>query len=51
MVTDSLVNAHVMRNYTSRSPRLLAKIRLLRALCEENGIRLSTCYLPSVLNC
>jgi ribonuclease HI len=51
LVTDSPVTAHVVRNYTSRSPRLLAKLRTLRALCEEHGVTLSTRHLPSVLNC
>ena len=51
LVTDSLVTVHVVRNFTSRSPRLLAKLRRLRALCEANGITLSTRHLPSVLNC
>lgn len=51
LVTDSLVTAHVVRNYTSRSPRLLANLSLLRGLCEQIGISLSTRHLPSVLNC
>lgn len=51
LVTDSLVTMHIVRNYTSRSPRLLAKLRRLRALCEAHGITLSTRHLPSVLNC
>lgn len=51
LVTDSLVTAHIVRNMTSRSPRLLAKLRVLRSLCERHGITISTRHLPSVLNC
>jgi ribonuclease HI len=51
MVTDSLVTAHVVRNNTSRSPRILTKQRMLRNLCEEQGVTLSSRHLPSVLNC
>lgn len=51
LVTDSLDTAHIVPNLTSRSPRLLHKLRRLRSLCEENGVTLSTRHLPSVLNC
>lgn len=51
LISDSLVTTHVVRNLTSRSPRLLRKLRQLRDLCEQHGVRLSTRHLPSVLNC
>jgi hypothetical protein len=44
------VIVHIVRNWTSRSPRLMAHLRKLRALCEARGIKLSTRHLPSVLN-
>jgi hypothetical protein len=50
LVSDSRVPVHIVRNWTSRSPRLLAHLRTLRALCEAGGITLSTRHLPSVLN-
>jgi ribonuclease HI len=48
--SDSRVTVHIVRNWTSRSPRLLAHLRNLRALCEARGVTLSTRHLPSVLN-
>jgi hypothetical protein len=50
LVSDSRVTGHIVRNWTSRSPRLLAHLRTLRALCKTRGIILSTRLLPSVLN-
>jgi ribonuclease HI len=50
LVSDSLVTVHIVRNWTSRSPRLLAHLRNLRTLCEARGVTLSTRRLPSVLN-
>jgi ribonuclease HI len=50
LVSDSRVTVHIVRNWTSRSPRLLAHLRSLRALCESPGVTLSTRHLPSVLN-
>lgn len=50
LVTDSKVTEHIVRNYTSRSPRLLARLRQLRELCEANGVTVSTRHIPSVLN-
>jgi ribonuclease HI len=50
LVSDSLATVHVVRNWTSRSPRLLAHLRTLHALCETHGVTLSTRHLPSVLN-
>jgi ribonuclease HI len=50
LVSDSQVTVHIVRNWTSRSPRLLAHLRTLRELCETRGITLSTRHLPSVLN-
>ena len=50
LVSDSMVTVHIVRNLTTRSPRLLSKIRTLRALCEKQGITLSTRHLPSVVN-
>jgi hypothetical protein len=41
---------HIVRNWTSRAPRLLSHLRTLRALCESLGVTLSTRHLPSVLN-
>jgi hypothetical protein len=50
LVSDSRVTVHNVRNWTSRSPRLLENIRTLRALCKTRGITISTRHLPSVLN-
>jgi hypothetical protein len=50
LVSVSRVTVHIGRNGTSRSPRLLANLRKLRALCEARGITLSPRHLPSVLN-
>jgi hypothetical protein len=50
LVSDSRVTFHIVRNMTSRSPRLLAHLRTLRALCETLGVTISTRHLPSVLN-
>ncbi len=50
LVSDSLVTVHIVRNWTSRAPRLLAHLRTLRALCETLGVTISTRHLPSVLN-
>jgi hypothetical protein len=50
LVSDSLVTVHIVRNMTSRAPRLLAHLRTLRALCETLGVTISTRHLPSVLN-
>lgn len=50
IVTDSMVTMHVVRNLTSRSPRLPARLRELRALCEREGVTISTRHIPSVLN-
>jgi hypothetical protein len=50
LVSDSRVTVHIVRNWTSRSPRLLGHLRTLRALCETHGVTLSTRHLPSALN-
>jgi ribonuclease HI len=50
LISDSLVTVHIVRNWTSRAPRLLAHLRTLRALCESLGVTISTRHLPSVLN-
>jgi hypothetical protein len=50
LVSDSRVTVHIVRNMTSRSPRLLAYLRTLHALCEMLGVTISTRNLPSVLN-
>ena len=50
LISESLVTVDVVANLTSRSPRLLRKLRTLHALCERQGITLSTRHLPSVLN-
>jgi ribonuclease HI len=50
LLSDSQVSLAVVRNWTSRSPRLMALLRILRRLCEENGISLGLQYIPSVLN-
>jgi ribonuclease HI len=50
LVSDSRVTVHIVRNWTSRSPRLLSHLRTLRALCEARCITLSTRHLHSVLN-
>lgn len=51
LVSDSQVTVHNTSNLTSRSPRLLVKLREPRNLFELHGVTLSTRYLPSVLNC
>jgi ribonuclease HI len=48
--SDSRVTVHIVRNWTSWSPLLLAHLRNLRALCDARSITLSTRHLPSVLN-
>jgi hypothetical protein len=50
LVSDSRVTVHIVRNWTSRSPRLMVHLRTLRALFEARGITLSRRHLPSVLN-
>lgn len=50
LVTDSQVTAHIVRNLTSRAPRLHHHLRTLRTLCEGHGVTISTRHLPSVLN-
>ncbi|CDF33979.1 unnamed protein product [Chondrus crispus] len=50
LVTDSKVTEFVVRNMTSCSPRLLARLRELRDLCKAEGVFLSTGHIPSVLN-
>jgi hypothetical protein len=37
-------------NWTSRSPRMMELLRILRKLCEDNGNSLGLQYIPSVLN-
>jgi hypothetical protein len=50
LISDSQVTLAVTKNWTSRSPRLMALLRILRQLCENNGISLGLQYIPSVLN-
>lgn len=50
IITDSKVTEFIVRNMTTRSPRILARLRELRALCETHGVTLSTRHIPSVLN-
>lgn len=50
IITESKVTEYIVRNMTSRSPRLLARLRELRTLCEKEGVSLSTRHLASVLN-
>jgi ribonuclease HI len=50
LLSDSQVALAVIRNWTCRSPRVMVLLRILRRLCEENGISLGPQYLPSVLN-
>ena len=50
LVTDSKVTEFVVRNMKSRSPRLLARVRELRQLCEDEGIIIFTRHIPPVLN-
>jgi hypothetical protein len=40
LLSDSQVSLAVVRNLTSRSPRIIDLLRILRLLCEENGISL-----------
>lgn len=51
LVLESMVTVHIVRNFTSRSPGILANLLLLRGLCEPNDITISTRHLPSVLHC
>ena len=50
IIKDSNVTEHIVRNLTSRSPRLLAQLRELQALCKAEGVTLSTRHIRSVLN-
>jgi hypothetical protein len=50
LISDSQVTLAVTKNWTSRSPRLMALLRILRQLCENNGISLGLQYLQSVVN-
>ena len=50
LVIDSKVTEFIVRNMTPRSPRLLARLRELRTLCEAEGVVISTRHIPSVLN-
>lgn len=50
IVTDSKVTEFIVPNLTSRSPLLLARLRELRALCEQEGIFVSTRHIPSAPN-
>jgi ribonuclease HI len=50
LLSDSQVSLAVVRNWTSRSPRLMDLLRILRRLCEENEISLGLQYILSVLN-
>jgi hypothetical protein len=47
---DSQVALAVTRNWTSKSPQIMALLYILRQLCEDNGISLGLQYLPSILN-
>jgi hypothetical protein len=50
LVSVSCVTVHVVRNWTSRSPRFLAHLLALHALGEACGITLPKRHHPSVLN-
>jgi len=50
LAMDSLVSVHVINNWTSRSPDLMALLRRLRALTEALGVSLATRHIPGVLN-
>jgi hypothetical protein len=50
LLSDSQVASAVIRNWTCRSPRVMVLLRILRRLCEENGISLGLQYTSSVLN-
>jgi hypothetical protein len=50
LVSDSQVALAVVKNWTSRSPKIMVLLRTLRGLCEKNGISLGLQYIPSVLN-
>jgi hypothetical protein len=50
LLSDSQVALAVISNWTCRSPRDMVLLRILRRLCEENGISLGLQYIPSVLN-
>jgi ribonuclease HI len=50
LLSDSQVSLAVVRNLTSRYPRLMALLRIIRRVREENGISLALQYIPSVRN-
>jgi hypothetical protein len=50
LLSDSQVALAVTRNWTCRSPRVMVLLRIMRRICEENGISLGLQYIPSVLN-
>jgi hypothetical protein len=49
-VSETMFTVHIKRNWTSRSPRLLALLCKPRALCVVRSIKVSTRHLPPVLN-
>lgn len=49
IVSDSAVAVFSIRNWTSRSSRIIALLRNLRYLCEQDGIKISTRHLPRML--
>jgi hypothetical protein len=50
LVSDSQVALAVVKNWTSRSPKIMVLLRTFRGLCEKNGISLGLQYIPTVLN-
>jgi hypothetical protein len=49
-ISDAQVMLAVTRNSTSRSPRMMVLLRILRMHCEEKVISLGLQYIPSVFN-
>jgi ribonuclease HI len=48
LISDSQVTLAVIRNWTSGSPKIKSLLRILRRMCEENGLSLGLQYLPSI---
>ena len=47
---DNQAVVHIIRNHTSKSPLLMAELRLLLALLDDLDIRLVPRYIKSELN-
>ena len=50
LFVDNQAVVYVIRNFTTRSPIMMAELRNLVALCETNNARLSVQWVPTDLN-